>query len=158
MIDNQAVSVAKKKILTDDHALLGSQVIHVMSLLKALDEGQPEITHLYTEVLRQADILQNQLAEHFALEEVMAFPHLEARYPELAAGLEALLAQHDYILDTFEAFYAVLNDEPSTQNRAELLSRGTIFEKAFEQHAATESRLLNEINSLVGVNPDGEWK
>ncbi len=78
--------------------------------------------------------------------------------PELAAGLEALLAQHDYILDTFEAFYAVLNDEPSTQNRAELLSRGTIFEKAFEQHAATESRLLNEINSLVGVDPDGEWK
>lgn len=84
------------KILTDDHAVLGSQVVHVMSLLKAFDEEQPNLSNSQVEVIRQADILQNQLAEHFALEEVMAFPHLEERYPELAARLEALLVQHDY--------------------------------------------------------------
>ncbi len=148
--------MADLKILTDDHALLGSQVNHVMSLLKAFAEGQSEITNLQIEVLRQTDMLQNQLAEHFALEEVMAFPHLEDEHPELAARLEGLLVQHDYILDTFEQFYAVLNEEPSTESRAEVLARGTIFEKAFEQHAAAESGLLNELGSLVAVNPDSK--
>jgi hypothetical protein len=97
-----------------------------------------------------------QLAEHFALEEVMAFPHLEEKHPELAVRLEGLLVQHDCILDAFEQFYALLNQEPSTESRAEVLARGRIFEKAFEQHAATESGLLNELSSLVAVDPVGK--
>jgi hypothetical protein len=147
--------MADVKVLTDDHALLGSQFTRVMSLLKAFDDGRSDIANLHFEVLRQADNLQNQLAEHFALEEVMAFPRLEEKHPELAARLEALLVQHDYILDTFEQFYAVLNEEPSTESRAEVLARGTIFEKAFEQHAAAESGLLDELGSLVVDEPDG---
>lgn len=150
--------MANLKILTDDHALIGSQVIHVMSLLKAFAEEQSETSNLHVEVLRQADMLQTQLADHFALEEVMAFPHLEEGHPELAARLEGLLVQHDYILDVFEQFYAVLGEEPSTESRAEVLARGRIFEKAFEQHAAAESSLLNELGSLVAVNPDGKQK
>ena len=53
--------MADLKILTDDHALLGSQVIHVMSLLKAFDEEQSETSNLHVEVIRQADMLQNNL-------------------------------------------------------------------------------------------------
>ena len=143
------------KVLTDDHAVLGSQVAHVMSLLKTFDEEQPNRPNLQVEVIRQANKLQNQLAEHFALEEVMAFPHLEERYPELAARLESLLVQHDYILDTFEQFYAVLNGEPSLGNHSEVLSTGAIFQKAFEQHAAAESQLLSELSSLGVAEPDG---
>jgi iron-sulfur cluster repair protein YtfE (RIC family) len=143
------------KVLTDDHAVLGSQVAHVMSLLKAFDEEQPNRPNLQVDVIRQANILQNQLAEHFALEEVMAFPHLEDRYPELAARLEALLVQHDYILDTFEQFYAVLNGQPSLGSCSEVLSTGAIFQKAFEQHAAAESQLLSELSSLGVAESDG---
>jgi hypothetical protein len=142
------------KVLTDDHAVLGSQVAHVVSLLRVFDEKQPNLSKLQV-VIRQANILQNQLAEHFALEEVMAFPHLEQSYPELAARLEALLVQHDYILDTFEQFYAVVNREPSLGNHSEVHSKGAIFQKAFEQHAAAESLLLSELSSLGVAEPDG---
>ena len=59
----------------------------------------------------------------------MAFPHLEERYPELAARLEGLLVQHDYILDAFEQFYAVLGEEPSAGNRSEVLPQAQSSKK-----------------------------
>ena len=83
---------------------LSSQVIHLVALLRAFDEGRFELAGLYVEILRQTEVLHGQLAEHFAFEEVTAFPHLEEKYPEFRSKLQAMLPQHTGILDTFEEY------------------------------------------------------
>ena len=131
--------------LSDDHTFLGSQVIHVVALLKVFCEGRFVMAHLHGEAIRLTEALQSQLAEHFALEEVTAFPYLGETYPEVKPRLRALLAQHHDIFAAFEQLRSALNEEPSQLDRAQLLATAVAFETAFEQHATEEDQLLNEL-------------
>ncbi len=133
--------------LADDHTLLSSQVIHVLALLRAIDEGRFGLAELYAEVLRQAEILRAQIAEHFAFEETTSFPHLKEKYPEFRGRLQAMQAQHADVLDAFEAFQSALNSE-SPVKLAEALTKGVLFETSFESHATQETQLLLEISAL----------
>ncbi len=142
--------------IADDHALLSSQVIHLVALLKASDEGRFELAGLDNEILQQTEILQSQLAEHFAFEEVTAFPHLLARYPKYSSRLRALLAQHDDIRLVFEDYRSALDDTPFPFDHARLLAKGIAFETAFESHATEETRLLNEIGLHIVAKPEGD--
>ena len=142
--------------LADDHTLLSSQVIHVVALVKAFCDGQFEMARLDTELARQIELLQKQLAEHFAFEEVIAFPHLQRRYPEFGPKLQAILTQHTGVHKAFERFRSALNQEPFQLDHANLILMGMAFQTAFEQHATEETQVLNEISSLVVLNPDDE--
>jgi iron-sulfur cluster repair protein YtfE (RIC family) len=135
------------EFLADDHTLLSSQVIHVLALVRAIGEGRFSLSGLNAEIVRQTEILHSQLSEHFAFEEVTAFPHLEEKYPQFKSRLRAMLAQHSGVLDAFEGFRAVLNVDPSSANLAQVLERGSIFESAFEGHATEETQLLHEISA-----------
>ncbi len=142
--------------LADDHTLLSSQVIHVVALLKAFDEGRFELADLYVEILRQTELLQSQLAEHFAFEEVTAFPHLQVKYPEYRLRLQEMLAQHADIFNAFEDYRSALTETPFPFDHARLLAKGIVFETTFERHATEETRLLNEIGLLIVANPEGD--
>lgn len=135
------------EFLADDHTLLSSQVIHVLALVRAIDSGRFGLAGLNAEILRQTEILSSQIAEHFAFEEVTAFPHLEEKYPEFKSRLRAMLAQHAGVHDAFEAFRSVLNVDPTPASVAQVLAQGTIFEAAFEGHATQETQLLREISA-----------
>ena len=141
------------EFLADDHSLLSSQVIHVVALLRAFDAGRYELAGLYIEILRQTEVLQSQLGEHFAYEEVTAFPHLQEKYPEYRSRLQAILAQHAGILQAFEQYRSVLNETPFPFDHVRLLNKGLVFETAFELHATEETQLLNEIGRRSAPNP-----
>ena len=142
--------------LADDHTLLSSQVIHVVALLRVFCEGQFEMARLDTELARQTEVLQKQLAEHFAYEEVIAFPQLQRRYPEFGPRLQAMLTQHTGVHEGFVRLRSALNQDPSQSDHGNLLLLGTAFQTAFQQHATEETQLLNEISSLVVLNSDDE--
>ena len=141
------------EFLADDHTLLSSQVVHVVALLNAFEGGQFPLARLHTEILRQSEILRNQLAEHFAFEEVTAFPHLEEHFPAYKAELRGVLAQHDSVLVAFEYFWSALNEDPNQLKRAELIARGQAFEQEFERHATEETSLLRELQQAVDRVP-----
>ncbi len=143
------VTMAEPNFLTDDHTLLGLQVFHVMALVRVYEDWQSEIDHLHLEIIRQADILQQQIAEHFAFEEMTAFPHLEERYPDFGARLDSILTQHDAVLDAFDKLHSVLHEDSTRWSVAAMLAKGIIFEKNFEHHVASETRLLNLIKSRI---------
>ncbi len=134
--------------LADDHTLLSSQVIHLLALVRAIDSGRFGMAGLGAEIVRQTEILSNQLAEHFAFEEVTAFPRLEEKYPEFKSQLRAMLEQHPGVIKAFEGFQAVLKD-PTPASLAQVLARGTLFETAFESHATQETQLLHEISAYA---------
>ena len=98
------------------------------------------------------EVLQKQLAEHFAFEEVIVFRHLQQRYPEFKPSLQAILAQHTGVHEAFVRLRSALNQNPSQLDYANLLLKGTAFQTAFEQHATEETQLLNEISSLVNLD------
>ena len=135
------------EFLAADHTLLSSQVFHVLALVRAIDAGRFGLAGLNAEIVRQTEILSSQLSEHFAFEEVTAFPRLEEKYPKFESRLRAMLAQHAGVLDAFEAFRSVLDVGPTAANLTQLLERGKIFESAFEDHATQETQLLREISA-----------
>ena len=114
------------EFLADDHTLLSSQVIHVLALVRAIEAGRFGLAGLNTEIVRQTEMLSSQLSEHFAFEEVTAFPHLEEKYPEYKSRLGAMLAQHAGVLSAFEAFRSVLDVSPSTANYSQVLALAKI--------------------------------
>lgn len=128
----------------------------MVALLKAFDEGRYELADLYIEILRQTEVLQSQLAEHFAFEEVTAFPHLQAKYPEYSLRLQEMLAQHADIISAFEDYRSALNETPFPFDHARLQAKGLVFETMFEGHATDETRLLNEISLLPNGNPESD--
>jgi|SRR5664280_236139 len=138
------------ELLSDDHSLLSSQVIHVVALLQAIVEGRFEAAALNSEIIRQTDLLQGQLVEHFEFEEKTAFPRLQERFPEFSSQLEAFLAQHDQILKAFEELQSNLNLELSQLNHVSVFSKATFFESAFERHATSETQLFNELAKQIG--------
>ena len=154
-ITRNKVTMAEPDFLTDDHTLLGLQVFHVMALVRVYEDWQSEIDHLHLEVIRQADILQHQIAEHFAFEEITTFPHLEEKYPGFGVRLDSMRDQHDAVLDAFNKLYSVLNEDTTRWNIAAMLAKGVIFEKNFGHHLASETRLLNSIKSHIGADGGG---
>ncbi len=137
--------------LADDHTVLGSQVIHVVALLRAYGEGRYVMARIDAEIVRQAEILQSQLAEHFAFEEVTAFPRLGVMFPQFKSRLQAMLDQHAVVFEAFELLSSALNAEPAQLNPADLVAKGTAFGTAFERHATEETELLKELSALVAA-------
>ncbi len=130
------------ELLSDDHSLLGSQVVHLVAMLRTLVEGDFETGPLHSEINRQAQLLSSQLVEHFEFEEITAFPRLEQRFPKLSSQLQALTAQHDEILEAFEAMRADLRLELSQLKKVDIVSKASFFESTFGQHADSESQLF----------------
>ncbi len=137
------------ELLHDDHSLLSSQVVHVVTLIKSLeDTGNIAASH-YSEVLRQMEILRQQLLEHFAFEEEEAFPRLDDKFPKVRSKLEQLQSQHDSVLAAFEALRAALWSETKVSRTPDATVRCDKFELAFQSHAAAETELLRELSSLT---------
>lgn len=133
------------QFLADDHALLSSQVIHVVALVRAATEKRFELAELRSEIARQADILHDQLAEHFDFEETTAFLRLEEIFPAYAVKLQQFSAEHDSIMQAFDEFRTELRVAPANREESSLLAKAVTFEQQFERHATTETRLLGEM-------------
>ena len=136
-------------LLHDDHTLLSSQVVHVVSLIKSLSDGQAPGVSLISEVLRQMEILRQQLLEHFAFEEEEAFPHLADRYPATRTKLQQLEEQHERVLATFDDLRSVLWAESKGLSAEDTATRCDEFESAFTLHAAEETALLQELSNAA---------
>ena len=137
------------ELLHDDHSLLRSQVVHVTTLIKALGDGQSPAVSLFSEVLRQMEILRQQLLEHFAFEEEEAFPRLDDKYPTLRTKLQQLSDQHENVLVAFEELRSVLWAESKGLSAPDAAIRCDSFESAFAQHAAEETEMLRELTSTT---------
>jgi iron-sulfur cluster repair protein YtfE (RIC family) len=133
------------ELLQDDHSLLGSQVVHVVTLIRSLGDGHQPAVALFAEVVRQMEILRNQLLSHFAFEEDEAFPRLNDKYPEIRSELVRLLAQHDSILGAFDVLRSGVCAGPSTSITQGTAENCALFESAFELHAAQESTLFRQL-------------
>jgi iron-sulfur cluster repair protein YtfE (RIC family) len=136
------------ELLHDDHSLLSSQVVHVVTLIKSLEDGGHIAPLHYSEVLRQMEILRQQLLEHFAFEEEEAFPRIDGKFPKVHARLEQLQVQHDNVLLAFEALRAALWTEAKVPSAPDATARCDKFESAFQLHAAAEADLLREVATM----------
>ena len=141
-------------LLSDDHSLLRSQVIHAMALLKSFVEGGSEAAPLYMEVIRQTNLLHDQLVEHFEFEEETAFPKLEEQFPTFTPQLRTFLGQHDQILESLEELRSALKFELSQLKQVSVLSRASFFESTFEQHATSETQLFDELAKQIAGHID----
>jgi len=137
------------ELLHDDHSLLSSQVVHVVTLIKSLEDSGHIAAAYFSEVLRQMEILRQQLLEHFAFEEEEAFPRLDDKYPAIRSKLEQLQAQHDSVLAAFEALRSVLRAEKKEPRVPDPSTSCNRFESAFELHAAAETALLRELATMA---------
>ncbi len=137
------------ELLSDDHSLLRSQVIHAMALLKSLLEGGIESATLYSEIVGQMDLLHAQLVEHFEFEEEIAFPKLEERFPMFMPQLQTFLGQHDQILEALEELRLALKLNFSQLEHGSALSKAAFFETVFERHATSETQLFDELAKQI---------
>ena len=137
------------ELLADDHLVLSSQVLHVVALLGALVEGRFAAAPLYSEIVRQTDLLYVQLVEHFEFEEITAFPPLKEQFPALAPRLQTFLNQHDRILEAFKEMRSELELGELHLVHSNALLRTAQFESAFEQHATAETKLFKEMANHV---------
>jgi len=137
-------------LLSDDHTLLSSQVIHVKVLLRVLADGHFESVALHAELLQQIDLLGDQLIEHFEFEESTAFPRLEKRFGKYCARFQTFLAEHVQILKAFEAFRSDLRLERSQLKPIDVLSKAAFFESTFKRHATSETQLFDELAKQLG--------
>jgi iron-sulfur cluster repair protein YtfE (RIC family) len=133
------------ELLSDDHALLGSQVIHVVALLKSLSEARLDTAALTLEIMRQIELLGSQLAEHFAFEEVTVFPQLTQKYPASSPRFQNLLAQHAEVLAAFKGLISAIPGDSESPNYADTIAKSALFESAFERHAREETELLRDL-------------
>ncbi len=136
-----------RDLLHDDHLLLSSQVVHVSSLIESMDAGLS--VSLQSEVLRQIEILRQQLQEHFTFEEEEAFPRLRDKYPTIQGKLQRLLGQHKNILSALEELRVLPWGQINGTSTREAADRCRSFEAAFTSHANEENALLQESTTLV---------
>ena len=137
------------ELLHDDHALLSSQIVHVIALIKSLEGGQSSAVALVSEVLRQLEILRQQLHEHFAFEEEEAFSRLSDQHPAYKERLQHLIEQHDQILAAFEELRSIPWAQSQGVSAPDAAARCYRFESAFTEHAAAETELFREISGLT---------
>ena len=142
------------KLLLDDHTLLSSSVIHVVALVRRLAEGRFEATALRAEIVRQADLLHEQLVDHFDFEETSAFPQLEELFPAHVGELQEFVSKHDGILQTFDALRTELSFNDALLDRNGLLGKALSFEREFEAHATAETTLFNGLAAKLPLSQE----
>jgi iron-sulfur cluster repair protein YtfE (RIC family) len=130
------------ELLSDDHALLKSQVCRAVALLKVHVEAGLEESSSELEAIRQLDVLSDQLVEHFEFEENTVFPELEAQFPEQCSQVEEFRLQHEQVLHALHT----LQDHASTRRTAaDTILLMTAFEDAFCRHASSEMDLFRQL-------------
>lgn len=140
------------KLLSDDHALLSSTVIHVVALVRRVAAGRFEAANLPIETTRQAEQLHEQLARHFDFEETSAFPQLESLFPECREGFQRFVAEHDAILQALELLCTALAVREVPSDQGSLQRKALAFERIFESHATAETTLFNELAQRLREN------
>lgn len=137
------------ELLHNDHVLLGSQVVHVVALLKSLERNPSSAAPLFAELTRQVELLRHQLVEHFAFEEAQSFPTLAANFPQLCPQLEHLRQQHGLLLRVFDELLASLHatHESDWSTAAACSDR---LESRFAEHVTAETELLRGLSLASG--------
>jgi hypothetical protein len=134
-----------RTLLSDDHALLRAQLARVIMMLSLVQNGSYTAQHLHEETLRQAELWLSQQREHFAFEETSVFPQIAKLAPAMAPRLARLETEHRHLIDDFAALVAELTAPWNESHVSASLSVAQQFKLRFEQHAATESQLLDEV-------------
>ena len=132
-------------LLHNDHVLLGSQVAHVVALIKSLEQNPSLTVPLFAELTRQVDLLRQQLTEHFAFEEAQSFPTLAANFPNAGPRLEQLRQQHGLILGLFEELRASLQTTCEL-DLATAVACSVRLESNFAGHVTAETELLRGLS------------
>jgi len=140
-------------LLSDDHALLRAQLTRVITMLSLVQSGSYTAQHLHDETVSQAELWLSQQREHFAFEETSVFPQIEKLAPIMAPRLARLQTEHRRLNHDFAALVAELTPPWSESHVSASLSVARRFEQQFEQHAATESQLLDEVAVQVNQKP-----
>ncbi len=143
------MSMDDVELLHNDHALLGSQVVHVVALVKSVDQNPSSAIPLFTELTRQMALLRQQLIEHFAFEEAQSFPRLAASFPDASPRLDQLRQQHGLILGVFDQLVAALQttSEPDWSAAVACSNR---FESNFTEHVTAETEVLRGLSLASG--------
>lgn len=136
-------------LLSDDHALLSSDVLRLVALVRAFAEGRFGRTHLHCEIRRQSNVLRGQLTEHFDFEESTAFPHLASTFPDAEPQLRRLIQDHDRVMETFETFRTELELCLAPHVAEALLQSVLAFEHAFKNHATDEIALFEKLSEML---------
>jgi hemerythrin-like domain-containing protein len=137
------------KLLVDDHALLSSSVIHVVALVRRFAAGRFEAAGLQVEIVKQVELLHEELVHHFEFEETTAFSRLEELFPLHRVQLQNFIAQHDGILRVFEIVRTELSFEGAPADGRSAQRKALAFERVFEEHATAETKLFNELASKL---------
>jgi len=130
------------ELLNDDHSLLSAQVVHVTALMKTLEHDPSWPSPLKTEVIRQVEILRQQLLEHFAFEEAQTFPRIDNRFPHASSRVEELREQHAKVMAALEL---VWNNLQSARAPHQVLADCEVFRVVFTDHATEENELLRQL-------------
>jgi len=133
------------QILHDDHALLSAEVVHVVALIRSLEQNPGYTAPLFVDLSRQVELLRHQLVEHFAFEEHNAFPRVREAHTGAGPQLEHLCQQHEKVLAAFDEMLASLQATVE-HDWSTAVARSDHFESVFTQHATAEAELLRKLS------------
>ncbi len=140
-------------ILTRDHEILATHVARVAALLGGMVAGEYAPHTARTELSQQAQLLHDELNEHFQLEEEATFPALLEMVPDQAEAVERLSRAHDRILGCMVQVLQrtrALTDESLLQRLSDTTEAYRRFEVEFIRHVDDEGSLLNSALSQLG--------
>jgi len=105
-----------------------------------------------TDLIACLALMPKMLSEHFAGEEQVdgLFDDLRRRRPALAAEIDALRAEHQVILDEFDALTRQVKTQVDDERKAEAIFSPTIrsvelWVERLRRHEQDESRLIGDV-------------
>ena len=101
------------------------------------------------EIVKQVELLHEELVHHFDFEETTAFSRVEKLFPPYREQLQNFIAQHDGILRVFEIVRTELSFEGAPADGRSAQRKALAFERVFEEHATAETKLFNELASKL---------
>lgn len=131
--------------MADDHGVLTEQVAHLKRLIaNVVTEGQPaeRIQEAFTAA---AQVLHDDLLEHFGFEEECVFPFLSEALTDLAPEIRALEASHDTICGALVRVEHLAQREDGRAFASLFPQVAHVFERfdrVYSEHVAQEAALI----------------
>jgi len=142
-------------MLVHDHDILSSQVEHVTALVRGLTNPALNSNSLCAELIQQAELLRDQLLEHFGFEEEGAFPFLADLIPSEKANINALSSAHDSIAGAISQVVQLgrlASRETLTADLGPIINAYDRFYTAFSAHVQAEAEFLSRVSSALDDN------
>jgi len=130
--------------LTHDHHHLNRMVASLREAMQEVARGEREPIQLRDDVTEFLDLAQDELFEHFEVEETQLFPFVVERLPELGETIEHLSVGHDRMCGAISRLERCsrLDDDAFGEQIDQVIALIARFDANYLRHAQEEYDLI----------------